>query len=114
MAIKETVKAVTPPIIFRRAQSLRGRVRKQSILWAKQIRAWKAPILHKHLLAQHRGARPIRVMFLISNTASWKVGPVFAQMLQDPDFEPIAMICPTTNGGLVTAAQHTAEIARRY
>src|SRR6056297_1851021 len=114
MAIKEIVKAVTPPIILRRAQSLRGRVRKQSMLWAKQIRAWRAPILHKRLLTRHRGTRPIRVMFLISNTASWKVGPVFAQMLQDPDFQPIAVVCPTTNGGFSTVARHTADLVRRY
>lgn len=108
--MKERVKAVTPLIILQGARSLRRRLGSLG----KRIRAWKAPILHKRLLAQYRGARPIRVMFLISNTASWKVGPVFEQMMQDPDFQPIAVICPTTNGALQTVAQHTADCARRY
>lgn len=114
MVMKERVKAVTPPIILRGMRPLRRRVSNLTKALVKRVWARKAPVLHKRLLAQHRGARPIRVMFLISNTASWKVGPVFEQMMRDADFEPIAAICPITNGGLVTAAQHTAEIARRY
>lgn len=112
--MKELVKAVIPPSILWGARSLRRRAQKLSQSLVKQIRARKAPLLHERLLAHHSGVRPIRVMFLISNTASWKVGPVFTKMLRDPDFEPIAAICPTTSGRLATAGQHTAETARRY
>ena len=114
MALKKTVKAVTPPIIWRAARSLRRSFGVLFGLWAKHMLAWQSPIRHRRILARHRGARPIRVIFLISNTASWKVGPVFAQMMTDPDFQPIAVVCPTTSGSLLKAAQHTADLARRY
>ena len=114
MSLRQTVKSFLPPLILRAVQSLNRRVRKQAKPWIKQIRGWQSPLLHKRLLTRHRGVRPIRVMFLISNTASWKVGPVVTQMMRDPDFQPVAVVCPTTSGTLSTVAQHTAELACRY
>ncbi|MRU15681.1 UDP-N-acetyl glucosamine 2-epimerase [Roseovarius sp. A21] len=114
MAIKETAKAVTPPTILRGARTLRQRLRKLPLAVAKQTMAWKAPILHRRLLTRYRCARPIRVMFLIHNTGSWKVGPIFARMMDDPDFQPLAAVCPTTGGELAAVERHTADLARRY
>jgi hypothetical protein len=114
MSVKEKVKSLTPPVMWRMASSLRSRVRKETKPWIKQMRAWQSPIRHSRLLARHRGVRPIRVIFLISNTASLKVGPVFSRMMDDPDFQPIAVVCPITNGVLRTAADHTADLVRRY
>ena len=106
MAVKKTI----PPITLRCARLLR----RVAYRPARRIRGWQSYIRHKRLLARHRGTRPISVMFLISNTASWKVGPVFARMIQDPDFEPIAAICPITGGALLTEAKKAAELSRVY
>lgn len=110
MALKQRIKSVMPSLVLELMRALRKHVRTR----AKQQRAKKAPILHDRLLAKHSGKRPIRVMFLMSNTASWKVGPVFEQMMHDPDFEPVVAVCPTTSGGLSTVARHTSDLAFRY
>lgn len=114
MTLKDSIKAWAPPVLRKGVKRLRRRQREHAALKAKNDIAREAPLLHQRLLAEHRGARPIRVAFLMSNTASWKVGPVFAQMLQDPDFEPLAVICPTANGLLASAPQQSAELARIY
>ena len=50
-------------------------------------------------------------MFLISNTASWKVGPVFSEMLSDSEFDPVAVVCPVVSGTLSHDAQKAADLA---
>lgn len=112
--IKQAIKAITPEPVRAKIRSLRKRVRDRGEMRKLRDVARAAPGLHAGLLARHRGARPIRVLFLMSNTASWKVGPVFEQMLADPDFEPLAALCPTTSGMLASAAKATADLARSY
>ena len=114
MPLREAIKSALPPVMRRGAGKFLRQVRKTVRLPAQHIRAWRAPRLHDRLLASHRGVHPIRVMFLMSNTASWKVGPVFAQMMSDPEFEPIVVVCPNTNGHLSTTSDHTADLACRY
>lgn len=112
--LKAMAKAKLPAPVMSTLRPVVQTARKKKRLLGKHWRARKAAQLHERLLAKHRGTRPIRVVFLVSNTASWKVGPVFARMLEDKDFEPIAVICPVVNGQLSKAAAHTAKAVRDY
>ncbi|MEI4233692.1 CDP-glycerol glycerophosphotransferase family protein [Roseovarius sp. D22-M7] len=118
MALKPRLKAMAqaslPTPVTETLRAAIRRIRRQRAKLGKRWRAWKAPLLHARLLATHRGARPIRVAFLVSNTASWKVGPVLSRMLEDEDFQTIAVICPVVAGQLSHVADQTAEAVRRY
>jgi hypothetical protein len=118
MALKPRLKAMAQatlpaPVIEVLRAAIRYARRQRAIL-GKRWRAWRTSRFHARLLARHRGARPIRVAFLVSNTASWKVGPVFARMLDDEDFTPVAVICPVVRGKLSTVAEQTADTIRQY
>jgi len=114
LRLKAMARAVLPGPVMTSLRSVVQRARKKRALLGKYRRSWAAPLLHKRLLAKHRGTRPIRVVFLVSNMASWKVGPVFARMLEDEDFFPVAVICPVVNGPLSKVAAQAAESVRHY
>jgi hypothetical protein len=111
---KAMAQATLPAPVLHLLRAAIRRFRSRRAKLSKWLRARKAPLRHARLLARHRGARPIRVAFLVSNTASWKVGPVLSRMLGDGDFQPIAVICPVIRGKLSEVAEQTAETMRRY
>lgn len=110
MMLKARIKDALPSAILNIARILRRPARHVRKVADRRLRAHKAPLLHRYLVKAHRGKRPIRVMFLISNTASWKVGPVFSQMLSDPEFDPVAIVCPVVSGMLSRDAQKAANL----
>lgn len=99
----QVAKGLLPSQVRASLQRLRRR-------WQLRKISIQATRLHEKLETDLRGVRPIRVLFLVSNLASWKVGPVFRVMLNDPEFEPIVLVCPVSLGGLSKEKETTARI----
>ena len=112
--LKASIKRVTPAPAWRTAKRVRSAGRKLKNRAKLRWIAYRAPRLHDALLTQYQGERPIRVAFLMSNLASWKVDTVFTRMLDDLDFEPIIILSPVTSGILSQDAEHAANIVRDY
>lgn len=51
---------------------------------------------HRQLLGKLKNKKRIRVIFLTIHKSVWKADAVFKQMLADPFFEPLILICPYT------------------
>ena len=55
-------------------------------------------MLNKEQMDQHlkvlESKKVLKVVFLVIHRSVWKVDPVFKAMLDDPNFEPVILICP--------------------
>ncbi|EHH3929665.1 UDP-N-acetylglucosamine diphosphorylase [Escherichia coli] len=58
-------------------------------------------IIKKHSKLERKisNQKKLRVVFLVIHRSVWKVDAVFKNMLKNPKFEPIILICPDTSHG---------------
>ena len=57
----------------------------------------KVKQMHAVELNRLKGKEKIRVVFLAVHRSVWKVDAVFQEMLRDPIFEPVILVCPDLN-----------------
>src|SRR5690554_1071679 len=62
--------------------------------WKKRHLAQKMAAKHKDLLSDLKGKERVKVVFLAIHKSVWKVDPVFREMLEDPFFDPLILVCP--------------------
>lgn len=65
---------------------------------------------HNKRIAGGKFGTPLRVVFIVIHSSVWKVDPVFAAMLEDPDFDPVIVIVP--NCTAATSDQMVQEMAK--
>lgn len=62
--------------------------------WEKKILFLFIQRKHQKLLTKLRRKKQIKVVFLAIHKSVWKVDPVFLEMLDDPFFDPVVLVCP--------------------
>lgn len=55
--------------------------------------------MHDAELQRLKSKDKIRVVFLAIHRSAWKVDTVFQEMLRDPCFDPVVLVCPDANKG---------------
>lgn len=53
--------------------------------------------MHASQLRSLRKKKKINVTFIAFDKATWKMGPIFEAMQADPFFEPLILVCPTSD-----------------
>lgn len=71
--------------------------------------AYLLPFKHESLLRHLKGSSPIRIAFIASNFASWKVDEVVAAMNASERFEATVFLARQNNGLSVAIADHEHE-----
>lgn len=73
----------------------KGRGESKTVVTDLQLQKIKQ--VHAAEMMRLKGKEKIRVVFLAIHRSVWKVDAVFQEMLRDPVFEPIILVCPDIN-----------------
>lgn len=96
MTFKENIKAILPDNLY---NILRGIRRFYIKINNYILYNYIIPYRHKISLGKIQDKNKIKCVFLALDENIWKYDGVYRLMLQNPDFEPMILVCPIVNYG---------------
>jgi|AntRauMinimDraft_4_1070384.scaffolds.fasta_scaffold00937_9 hypothetical protein len=82
--------------------------------WKKKLFFKRMQLKHIALLKKLKDKDKIKVVFLVLHKSVWKVDPLFKKMLEDPQFEPLILVCPYTSISLEGTRQDMMDVYKYF